>query len=55
MNINYLKQLNNHSGVHIRLVRMEAEMDELWSFVKNKKNQRWLWHAIDHKSGVVLA
>jgi InsA C-terminal domain/IS1 transposase len=24
----------------------EAEMDEMWSFVGNKGNQRWLWHAI---------
>jgi len=33
----------------------EAEMDEMWSFVSNKKQQRWLWHAIDHASGKVLA
>ena len=32
-----------------------AEIDEMWSFVKNKKNQRWLWHAIDHANGQVLA
>ena len=24
----------------------EAEMDEMWSFVGKKGNQRWLWHAI---------
>ena len=33
----------------------EAEMDEMWSFVGSKKQQRWLWHAIDHKTGRVLA
>ncbi len=33
----------------------EAEADEMWSFVQRKKNQRWLWHAIDHYSGKVLA
>src|SRR5438132_630937 len=33
----------------------EAEMDELWSFVGNKGNPRWLWHAIDHGTGAVLA
>lgn len=33
----------------------ESELDEMWSFVQKKTNQRWLWHAIDHKSGVVLA
>ncbi len=30
-------------------------MDEMWSFVGKKENQRWLWHAIDHRSGQVLA
>jgi insertion element IS1 protein InsB len=33
----------------------EAEMDEMWSFVRVKSNQRWLWHAIDHRTGEVLA
>ena len=33
----------------------EAEMDEMWSFVGKKKDQRWLWHAIDHATGAVLA
>ena len=36
-------------------VRVEAEMDEMWSFVQSKRQQRWLWHAIDHQSGAVLA
>jgi insertion element IS1 protein InsB len=33
----------------------EAEIDEMWSFVQSKQNQRWLWHAIDHQSGQILA
>jgi insertion element IS1 protein InsB len=33
----------------------EAEMDEMWSFVGSKRQQRWLWHAIDHQTGQVLA
>jgi len=33
----------------------EAELDEMWSFVQNKKNQRWLWLAIDHETRAVLA
>jgi len=33
----------------------EAEMDEMWSFVGHKGNPRWLWHAIDHHTGAVLA
>jgi hypothetical protein len=27
----------------------------MWSFVGKKGNQRWLWHAIDHHTGKVLA
>ena len=30
-------------------------MDEMWSWVQAKQQQRWLWHAIDHASGEVLA
>ncbi len=33
----------------------DVEMDEMWSFVGSKKQQRWLWQAIDHATGVVLA
>jgi insertion element IS1 protein InsB len=33
----------------------EAEVDEMWSFIGKKQDQRWLWHAIDHWSGRVLA
>ena len=33
----------------------EAEVDEMWSFVQRKKEPRWLWHAIDHRRGKVLA
>jgi len=33
----------------------EAEIDEMWSYVGDKKQQRWLWHAIDHRTGTVLA
>jgi insertion element IS1 protein InsB len=41
-------------AVHIERAG-EAEMDEMWSFVGKKKEQRWLWHAIDHGTGAVLA
>jgi insertion element IS1 protein InsB len=33
----------------------EAEVDEMWSDVGRKQDQRWLWHAIDHRTGKVLA
>jgi IS1 family transposase/transposase-like protein len=34
---------------------VEAELDEMWSFVNSKKEQRWLWHAINHDTGEILA
>ena len=33
----------------------DAEMDEMWSFVGSKSQQRWLWHAIEHHTGQLLA
>jgi len=33
----------------------EAELDEMWSYVGKKSQQRWLWHAIDHHTGKILA
>jgi insertion element IS1 protein InsB len=34
---------------------LTSELDEMWSFVRSKANPRWLWHAIDHLTGKVLA
>ena len=34
---------------------LDVEMDEMWSYVGSKANQRWLWHAIDQSTGTVLA
>ena len=41
--------------VRLELVCDAAELDEQWSFVGNKSNQRWLWHAVDHATNTVLA
>ena len=32
-----------------------AEMDEQWSWCGNKRNQVWLWWAVDHKTNTPLA
>ena len=32
-----------------------AELDEMWSFVGSKKRPRWLWGALDHQTGRVVA
>jgi insertion element IS1 protein InsB len=34
---------------------LPSELDEMWSDVGKKAEPRWLWHAIDHHSGTVLA
>ncbi len=55
MNENFL-QAANPSQMSVSLGRVEeGELDEMWSFVASKKQQRWLWHAIDHATGKVLA
>jgi insertion element IS1 protein InsB len=39
----------------ILLLPIALELDEQWSFVGNKSNQRWLWLAINHHNSEVLA
>jgi insertion element IS1 protein InsB len=34
---------------------LSSELDDMWSYVGKKAHQRWLWHAIDHHTGRVLA
>jgi insertion element IS1 protein InsB len=34
---------------------LSSELDEMWSFVQAKAHPRWLWQAIDHHTGKVLA
>jgi insertion element IS1 protein InsB len=42
--------------VEVEIYKVEAAaVDEMWSFVGKKAQQRWLWHAIDHTSRVILA
>jgi insertion element IS1 protein InsB len=41
-------------GVVIRKVD-EAELDEMWSFVGCKQQPRWLWVALDHQTGRIVA
>ena len=53
MNLNLLHQLDPNE-ITIKIVKVEeAEMDEMWSFVGKKQQQRWLWQAIDHKTSQV--
>jgi insertion element IS1 protein InsB len=51
-----LLQCINAEQVQVIVHNVEAaEVDEMWSFVGSKNQQRWLWHAIDHYTGQVLA
>jgi insertion element IS1 protein InsB len=57
-------QVMNPEHVIVEICRSEelerrrgltSELDEMWSSVGKKADPRWLWHAIDHHSGKVLA
>jgi insertion element IS1 protein InsB len=34
---------------------LRSELDEMWAYVAKKANPRWLWHAIEHRTGKILA
>ena len=34
---------------------LTSARDDMWSYVGKKAEPRWLWHAINHHSGTVLA
>ena len=46
---------DKNMGVRIESACEEAEIDEQWSFVKKKSNQRWLWYAVDHATNKIFA
>jgi len=56
VNHEYIKQHLKPEEIEFYIVCVNAvEMDEMWSFWGKKKNQIWLWHAIDHETGDILA
>ncbi len=40
---------------HVRVLRLAAEADEMWSFVGSKANKQWLWIALDTETKQVIA
>jgi insertion element IS1 protein InsB len=44
-----------NNATDIELVKMDSELDELWSFVGWKANKQWLWLALDRASRQVVA
>jgi insertion element IS1 protein InsB len=39
----------------VLLSRLEAEADEMWSFVQKKTNKQWIWIAMDAKTRQIIA
>ncbi|MGI9294596.1 MAG: IS1 family transposase [Pseudomonadales bacterium] len=37
------------------IYKLEAEADEMWSFVKKKANKQWIWLAMDAKTRQIIA
>lgn len=54
MNWEKLKDTNKPEQ-EVFLLPVALELDEQWSFVGNKSNQRWLWVALNHYNSEVLA
>jgi insertion element IS1 protein InsB len=43
------------SPTDVVLRQLEAEADEMWSFVKKKANKQWIWIAMDAKTRQIIA
>ena len=52
-NFHYLQQSNLEE--ELVLLPMAVEADEQWSFVQSKRNQRWLWCVLGHRTHEVIA
>ena len=55
MNRPFLDRLADQDRPVVLACVEEAEADEMWSFVSKTKTPRWLWQALDHRTGTVLA
>ena len=52
------EDLNYHTSVEtdkLLIGSIESEIDEMWSFVGNKKNKQWIWIAMDARSRQIIA
>lgn len=51
----YLDKVESKSLENLSIeVKYSLEGDEFWSFVGNKKNQRWTWYVIERETGAIL-
>ena len=44
-----------HGSQKVLISRLEAEADEMWSFVQKKANKQWIWIAMDATTRQVIA
>jgi insertion element IS1 protein InsB len=51
LNVQLPKKLDSR----VKLLRLQAEADEMWSFVGRKANKQWVWIAIDVETKQVIA
>jgi insertion element IS1 protein InsB len=52
---NHLHVQLPNSPTDVMLLQLEAEADELWSFVQRKANRQWIWIAMDATTRQVIA
>ena len=50
-----IEQINKEYFESHENIKIRIEMDEMWSFYGDKSHQIWLWWAIDHDTGDVVA
>jgi hypothetical protein len=51
-----LKQAHCHNQEPLAVqTPLGLKLDELWSFVKTKKNQQWLWVALERSKRRIVA
>jgi hypothetical protein len=50
-----IQQIEPHAII-VKIQKVEeAEVDDMWSVVEKKTQQRWRWQAIDHRTSKVFA
>jgi len=59
VNLTYIRERQTSHEIQFDVLLFEevegVELDEMWSFVFSKENQRWLWLALDHQTRQILA
>lgn len=52
LNLNMQLIKNQHD---VEILRLEAQADEMWSFVYKKTNKQWIWFALETKNRQIIA